>query len=325
MLSRPLIRFRRLRVALLVVAAAALAAPAGAQAVTVYGAASLRTAFPAIDERRRTTSPAPTRCSSRSSAARRADVFASAGPKEAQALFREGRCARPVTFATNILVLLVRRAATRPTCAPSTRCARAAGGSPSAPPACRSATTRASCCAACSLTSILQREHRQPGAERRRASPPRSALGSADAGFVYYTDALSARGRASEIRLPAWAQPPCALPDVRRQARRRGHRRGAKAFIAQVRSDRRPARPGALRLRPAAARVDADASAAPAFERALLAPGRAGHRASRSWRSRSSRCSREVPLGRVPDLLARPGGARRDRRDAPDERGRQRR
>ena len=36
-----------------------------------------------------------------------ADVFASASPTEAQALFRAGRCTRPVTFATNIVVMLV--------------------------------------------------------------------------------------------------------------------------------------------------------------------------------------------------------------------------
>ena len=36
-----------------------------------------------------------------------ADVFASASPTEAQALFREGRCTRPVTFAINRLVLLI--------------------------------------------------------------------------------------------------------------------------------------------------------------------------------------------------------------------------
>src|SRR4051794_41963775 len=36
-----------------------------------------------------------------------ADVFASASPTEARALFRAGRCTRPVTFATNALVLLV--------------------------------------------------------------------------------------------------------------------------------------------------------------------------------------------------------------------------
>ena len=37
-----------------------------------------------------------------------ADLFLSAQPKEAQALYREGRCQRPVTFATNKLVLIVR-------------------------------------------------------------------------------------------------------------------------------------------------------------------------------------------------------------------------
>ena len=34
-------------------------------------------------------------------------MFASASPKEAQALFRANRCTRPVTFATNVVVVLV--------------------------------------------------------------------------------------------------------------------------------------------------------------------------------------------------------------------------
>ena len=35
-----------------------------------------------------------------------ADLFASASPAEPAALFREGKCTRPVTFATNVLVMV---------------------------------------------------------------------------------------------------------------------------------------------------------------------------------------------------------------------------
>jgi molybdate transport system substrate-binding protein len=59
------------------------------------------------------------------------------------------------------------------------------------------------------------------------------ALGSADAGFVYHTDALTTRGRTSEIRVPKWAQ-----PAVRYQlcAVKRGgaDTAGAQAFIKKV-------------------------------------------------------------------------------------------
>ena len=87
---------------------ALLAAPAAAQAApTVYAAASLRAAFPEIDA-------APTYNFAGSNVLQRqiengapADVFASASPTEAQALFAAGRCTRPVTFATNKVVVLV--------------------------------------------------------------------------------------------------------------------------------------------------------------------------------------------------------------------------
>jgi molybdate transport system substrate-binding protein len=63
------------------------------------------------------------------------------------------------------------------------------------------------------------------------------ALGSADAGFAYVTDGRIASDRVTAIRLPRWAQPPvryqiCAV-------RRAGaDSAGASAFIAKVRSPR---------------------------------------------------------------------------------------
>ena len=84
-----------------------MAAPAAANALTVYAASSLREAFPKM-------APANTYNFSGSNELQLqiehgapADVFASAAPEEAQALFREGLCTRPVTFATNTVVLLV--------------------------------------------------------------------------------------------------------------------------------------------------------------------------------------------------------------------------
>ena len=81
-LSRPLIRSRRLRVALLVVAAAALAAPAGAQAVTVYGAASLSTAFPVIDKSPTYNFAGSNQLQLQIERGAPADLFASASPAE---------------------------------------------------------------------------------------------------------------------------------------------------------------------------------------------------------------------------------------------------
>src|SRR5215813_117944 len=90
------------------IAALALAAPVAASAAPrEFAAASLRDAFPQIDGAPTFNFAGSNTLQLQIERGAPADVFASASPKEAQALFREGRCARPVTFATNILVLLV--------------------------------------------------------------------------------------------------------------------------------------------------------------------------------------------------------------------------
>src|SRR3954452_1575132 len=97
---------RRLRLALALGAALVLAAPAAAQAMTVYGAASLSSAFPVIDKAPKYNFAGSNQLQLQIERGAPADLFASASPAEPQALFREGRCSRPVTFATNVLVLI---------------------------------------------------------------------------------------------------------------------------------------------------------------------------------------------------------------------------
>src|SRR5688500_15938775 len=98
---------RRLVLAVAASLCAALCAPAAADALTVYAAASLREAFPAIDGRPTYSFAGSTQLQLQIERGAPADVFASASPDEAQALFRAGRCARPQTFAANRLVLVV--------------------------------------------------------------------------------------------------------------------------------------------------------------------------------------------------------------------------
>lgn len=95
--------------AILASVVALLAIPAAAQATNVYAAASLREVFQKVDG-----SDAVTYNFAGSGALQKqieegapADVFASASPDEAQALFAAGRCERPVTFATNEVAILV--------------------------------------------------------------------------------------------------------------------------------------------------------------------------------------------------------------------------
>ena len=85
-----------------------LAIPAAAEAAPrVYAAASLREAFPKIDGAPTYNFAGSNQLQTQIERGAPADVFASASPTEAQALFRAGRCTRPVTFATNIVVMLV--------------------------------------------------------------------------------------------------------------------------------------------------------------------------------------------------------------------------
>lgn len=214
-----------------------LAAPAAAQAApTVYAAASLREAFPQIDG-------APTYNFAGSNALQTqiergapADVFASASPREAQALFRAGRCTRPVTFATNIVVMLV--PASNPArlrsiyslrSGPQRRLAVGTAGVPIG------AYTR-KLLQRMRLTSILSR-HIISNEANVSTITSKVALASADAGFAYITDARAGGNRVRAIRLPTWAQPPvryqmCAV-------RRNGaDTAGAQAYIRKVTSSR---------------------------------------------------------------------------------------
>lgn len=221
--------------AALAAAALALAVPSAAQAMTVYAAASLREAFPTI-----APNPAYNFAGSRAlqiqiERGAPADVFASASPKEARALYRAGLCSRPVTFATNIVVLLV------PAGNPSgirsvynlrNGNRRLAVGVPGVPIGdyTRKLLTRMR------LMSILDTNtvSLEPNVSGVTA---KVALGTVDAAFAYVTDGRIAADRVDAIRLPRWAQAP-----VRYQAcavRRSGaDSSGARGFLKRILSER---------------------------------------------------------------------------------------
>src|SRR5260370_37127662 len=85
-----------------------LAAPAASNAATsVYAASSLRDVFTQIDGAPTYNFLGSNQLQLQIERGAPADVFAGASTVEAQALFKEGNCQRPVTFATNKLVLIV--------------------------------------------------------------------------------------------------------------------------------------------------------------------------------------------------------------------------
>jgi molybdate transport system substrate-binding protein len=135
-----------------------------------------------------------------------ADVFASANPVEARTLFREGRCSRPVTFATNVLVLVTPRsnpARLRSVYGLRSGRHRVAVGTAGVP---IGAYTR-QLLRRMQLTSILNTNtvSVEPSVNSIVA---KVGLASADAGFVYFSDWEAAAARLHRIDLPRWAQPP---------------------------------------------------------------------------------------------------------------------
>ena len=98
---------RRTTLAIVIASAVALLAPAAAQALNVYAATSLTNVFPALNKSTRYSFGGSNTLQLQIERGAPADVFASASPNEAQALFRQGLCDRPVTFAINRLVLLI--------------------------------------------------------------------------------------------------------------------------------------------------------------------------------------------------------------------------
>ena len=126
---------RRVRPALAALSAlVAVAAIAGcgdgeaapAQPLTVYAASSLRDALPALDDGARYDFGGSNKLQLQIERGAPADLFLSASPKEAQALYRAGRCERPVDLRHEPARARSCRRATRATCARSTRCAMAA-------------------------------------------------------------------------------------------------------------------------------------------------------------------------------------------------------
>jgi molybdate transport system substrate-binding protein len=222
---------RRTTLVAILAALTALAAPAAAQALNVYAATSLTNAFPALNKAPRYSFGGSNTLQLQIERGAPADVFASASPNEAQALFREGRCTRPQTFAINRLVLLIPNS--NPGNVRSVYSLRSGGrrvsiGTAGVP---IGAYTR-QLLRRMRLSSILSsnRVSQQTNVGQVAAQV---ATGSADAGFVYYTDGLAVKDRTRMISLPKWAQPPvryqiCAVK------RSGADSAGAQAFIKQV-------------------------------------------------------------------------------------------
>jgi len=226
---------RRIRWTLGLVLALGLGVPASASALSVYAAASLRDVFTQIDAKPTFNFAGSNQLQFQIDKGAPADVFAGASPFEPGALFKDGHCDRPVTFATNKLVLIVPKA--NPGNIHSVFDLRAGNrklaiGTPGVP---IGAYTR-TLLRRLGLSKVL--DSNTVSKEANVAGiVSKVALGSADAGFAYVTDGRIASDRVLAISLPRYSQPPVRyqICSVQRPG---GDAAGAAAFINEVRSDR---------------------------------------------------------------------------------------
>lgn len=192
-----------------VAAAAALLLPAsvsGATQVNVYAAASLTNVFLKIGGASRYSFAGSDQLALQIKQGAPADVFASASPRYTQLLYRDGVLLKPVTFATNKLIVLVPRA--NPARIRSVYDLRRAGvkvvvGDSSVPVGIYTRQILDTLGITADIAkNVVSQETDVKGIVSK------VALGEADAGFVYRTDARPVAGHTRTIALPAWAQPP---------------------------------------------------------------------------------------------------------------------
>ncbi len=196
-------------ITLLVVAAVALA---GAQAsaaplahITVYAAASLTDVFPRIDKAPRYSFAGSNTLSAQIQQGAPADVFASANMTLPSQLYAKGLCSKPVVFTRNKLVVVV------PSSNPAkvrsvydlthsgTKLVVAGSGVPVGSYTLQ--ILKNMNLGAAVLKNVVSQE------TDVREVLAKVALGEADAGFVYATDAKTVSGRVKLVKVPAWAQP----------------------------------------------------------------------------------------------------------------------
>ena len=174
--------------------------------MNVFAAASLSVAFPKFDGGQKYNFAGTDALAAQIRLGAPADVFAGGSPDAPQALFRAGLVEEPVTFATNKLVLAVPVA--NPANITSIYDVERPGvklliGTATVP---IGAYTRQVLNNMGITNKVLPQVVSQE--QNVNAISSKVALGTADAGFMYVTDALSVADKVKVIPVPAWAQPP---------------------------------------------------------------------------------------------------------------------
>jgi len=202
---------------------------AGTQ-LTVLAAASLKKVLPQIDPSPKYTFGGSGALATDIEQGAPADVFAAASAKQPAALYAKGLVSKPVRFATNTLVLVVPKDnpahitnvddVTKPgvklvICSANVPCGDYARGVFK-----NLGITEAAMKNVVSQTADVSQTLAQV------------ALGQADAGFVYITDAKAASGKVEVVRLPEKAKP--GAKDYIAVVKASKNQSAAKAYVASV-------------------------------------------------------------------------------------------
>jgi molybdate transport system substrate-binding protein len=221
--------FSVLALVALAVAAGRAAATQRAQ-ITVYAAASLTDVFPKIDPAPKFSFAGSNALAAQITLGAPADVFASANLTLPNQLFAKGLCSQPVVFTRNTLVIVV----------PKANPANVHSVYDLAKSGIKLVVAGAGVPVGSYTLQILKNMNLTASVTKNIVSQEtdvrevlaKVALGEADAGFVYSTDAKTVPGQVTVLKVPAWAQPKvqygiCVVS-------KSGDKPAAQAFITKV-------------------------------------------------------------------------------------------
>jgi molybdate transport system substrate-binding protein len=173
--------------------------------LTVFAAASLTDVFPKIDKRPRYQFAGSDQLAFQIQQGAPADVFAAASPKYPELLYKQGLVQKPIPFVTNTLAVVIPKSnpanihsvfdLTKPG-------VKVVIGDPSVPIGAYTQTVLTNLGIKDAVMKNVVSEETDV-----RGVLAKVALGEADAGFVYVTDARTVKGKVAVIVIRASAQP----------------------------------------------------------------------------------------------------------------------
>jgi len=222
---------RRLGILLLVVAATAggSASAAGHVTLTVYAASSLTDALPKVDPGERYSFGGSNTLAAQITQGAPADIFASANLTIPEQLYAKGLVTRPYVLTHNTLVLIVPRAnparihSVTDLRKPDVKIVIAGSAVPVGAYTLQVLKTM-------KMTDVLDNVVSREADVRDVLA--KVALGEADAGFVYATDARTVPNKVTVLRLPVWARPNVAYGVAVVTAGK--HRAAAAAYLKML-------------------------------------------------------------------------------------------